>query len=42
MARLARIGWHPLLLLPVIFLFGCVGPYPYGYGYSDYGYPVRQ
>lgn len=39
MARLARFGWHPLLLLPVIFLTGCVGPYPYGYGYSDYGYP---
>jgi hypothetical protein len=42
MARLARFGWHPLLLLPVIFLIGCAAPYPYGYGYSDYGYPYSN
>jgi hypothetical protein len=42
MERLARFGWHPLLLIPLIFLFGCVMPYPGFYGngaYSGYGYP---
>jgi hypothetical protein len=43
MVRLVRFGWYLLLLIPLVFLTGCVAPYGYGYGgyggYPGYGSP---